>query len=148
MRRSWQDSSTTRRRRKIPRKKKVSTLAEIGLADDLQLFSGMRRNAENSHFDEAPLAGNNGECLKLSYLIMLLLGAGKKDWWNALKFSILHDAFSWEEWLVKCLTKLSLWWWMMLLLGNNGECWNLSFFMLLLLLGRMVKCWIKLSFCS
>jgi hypothetical protein len=37
---------------------------------------------------------------------------------------------------------------MMLLLGNNGECWNLSFFMLLLLLGRMVKCWIKLSFCS
>jgi hypothetical protein len=55
-------------------------LAEIGIADDLQLFSGMRRNAENSHFDEAPLAGNNGECLKLSYLIMLLLGARKNDW--------------------------------------------------------------------
>ncbi len=69
-----------KKKKKNPKNKEVSTLAEIGIADDLQLFSGMRRNAENSHFDEAPLAGNNGECLKLSYLIMLLLGARKNDW--------------------------------------------------------------------
>jgi hypothetical protein len=64
-----------KKKKKNPKDKKKARLwLRSGLQTICSFFSGMRRNAENSHFDEAPLAGNYGECLKLSYLITLLLG--------------------------------------------------------------------------